>query len=62
MSYVCGERMDGGNLYHMMPFNMKLSLDNRLQKWQSAVEMQFVDKKDDVQAIRNETETPSTSL
>ncbi len=27
MSYARGERMDGGNLYHMMPFNMKLSLD-----------------------------------
>jgi len=62
MSYVRGERMDGGNLYHMMPFNMKLSLDHRLSKWQSALEMQFVDSKDDVQAIRNETETPSYIL
>ena len=59
MSYVRGERMDGGNLYHMMPFNMKLSLDHRLSKWQSALEMQFVDSKSDVQAIRNETQTPS---
>lgn len=59
MSYVRGERMDGGNLYHMMPFNMKLSLDHRLKKWQSALEMQFVDSKSDVQAIRNETQTPS---
>jgi len=62
MSYVRGERMDGGNLSHMMPFNMKLSLDHRLSNWQSALEMQFVDKKDDVQAIRNETETPSYIL
>jgi len=62
MSYVRGERMDGGNLYHMMPFNMKLSLDHRLNSWQSAVEMQFVDGKDDVQAIRNETTTPSYIL
>lgn len=62
MSYVRGERMDGGNLYHMMPFNMKLSLDHRLHDWQSAIEMQFVDAKDDVQAIRNETETPSYIL
>ncbi|OHX35621.1 TonB-dependent receptor [Methylomonas sp. LWB] len=62
MSYVRGERMDGGNLYHIMPFNMKLSLDHRLQSWQSAIEMQFVDGKDDVQAIRNETTTPSYIL
>ncbi len=62
MSYVRGERMDGGNLYHMRPFNMKLSLDHRLSNWQSAIEMQFVDSKDDVQAIRNETQTPSYLL
>jgi iron complex outermembrane receptor protein len=62
MSYVRGERMDGGNLYHMMPFNMKLSLDHRLSNWQSALEMQFVDSKSDVQAIRNETQTPSYIL
>jgi len=62
MSYVRGERMDGGNLYHMMPFNMKLSLDHRLSNWQSALEMQFVDSKSDVQAIRNETQTPSYVL
>lgn len=62
MSYVRGERMDGGNLYHMMPFNMKLGLDHKLGGWQTGVEMQFVDRKDDVQAIRNETETPSYIL
>lgn len=62
MSYVRGERMDGGNLYKMMPFNMKVSLDHRWHDWQSAIEMQFVDSKDHVQAIRNETRTPSYIL
>lgn len=62
MSYVRGERMDGGNLYHMMPFNTKLTLGHKLGGWQSAFEMQFVDRKDDVQAIRNELETPSYIL
>ena len=62
MSYVRGERMDGGNLYHMMPFNLKLSLDHRWHDLQSAIEMQFVDGKKDVQAIRNETTTPSYVL
>ncbi|MDD1620549.1 MAG: TonB-dependent receptor, partial [Methylococcaceae bacterium] len=62
MSYVRGERMDGGNLYHMMPFNAKLSLDHQLDGWKSAVEMQFVDSKTDVQAIRNELTTPSYIL
>jgi iron complex outermembrane receptor protein len=62
MSYVRGERMDGGNLYHMMPFNTKLSLDHKLSGWQNALEMQFVDSKDYVQTIRNETKTSSYIL
>ena len=62
LSYVRGERMDGGNLYHMMPFNIKLSLDHRINRLQSAIEMQFVDSKTDVQEIRNETQTPAYIL
>ncbi|WP_347986683.1 TonB-dependent receptor [Methylomonas sp. AM2-LC] len=59
MSYVRGQRMDGGNLYHMMPFNLKLSLDHKLADWKNTFEMQFVDAKQEVQAIRNELQTPS---
>ena len=62
MSYVRGQRMDGGNLYHMMPFNTKLSLDHQLQGWKNAIEMQFVDSKTDVQQIRNELTTPAYVL
>ena len=62
MSYVRGERMDSGNLYHMMPFNIKLSLDHTLAGWKSAFEMQFIDAKTDVQAIRNELTTASYIL
>jgi len=62
MSYVRGERMDSGNLYHMMPFNIKLSLNHELGGWKSGFEMQYVDAKDDVQAIRNELRTPSYFL
>jgi iron complex outermembrane receptor protein len=62
MSYVRGERMDGGNLYHMMPLNLKLSLDHKLEGWKNALEMQFVDSKQDVQSIRNELRTPSYVL
>ncbi len=62
MSYVRGKRMDNVNLYHMMPFNTKLSLDHNLNGFQSALEMQFVDSKDNVQSIRNETKTSSYLL
>ncbi|WP_333876946.1 TonB-dependent receptor [Methylobacter sp.] len=62
MGYVRGERMDGGNLYHMMPFNAKLSLDHKLDGWKNSFEMQFVDAKSDVQKLRNELRTPSYVL
>lgn len=62
MSYVRGQRLDGANLYHMMPFNLKLSLDHKLEGWKNAFEMQFVDSKNDVQAIRNELQTSSYIL
>lgn len=62
MSYVRGERMDGGNLYHMMPLNLKLGLDHQLLGWKSTLETQFVDGKQDVQAIRHELQTPSYML
>jgi iron complex outermembrane receptor protein len=62
MSYVNGRRMDGGNLYHMMPFNLKLGLDHEKGGWKNALEMQFVGAKDDVQAIRNELKTSSYVL
>lgn len=62
LGYVRGERMDGGNLYHMMPFNAKLSLDHKKDSWRNAIEMQFVDAKTDVQQIRNELTTASYVL
>jgi iron complex outermembrane receptor protein len=62
MSYVRGQRMDGGNLYHMMPFNLKVGVDHKLGGWKSGLEMQFVTAKTDVQAIRNELRTPGYIL
>lgn len=62
MSYVRGQRMDGENLYHMMPFNLKLSLDHEREGWKNTLEMQYVDTKDDVQAVRNELKTSSYFL
>lgn len=62
MSYVRGKRTDGDNLYHMMPFNLKWSINHKLKGWQNTIEMQFVDAKDDVQRTRNELETSSYML
>ncbi|BCG63776.1 MAG: iron complex outermembrane recepter protein [Methyloprofundus sp.] len=62
MSYVRGKRTDGNNLYHMMPFNLKWGLNHQLGGWQSSFDLQFIDKKDDVQKIRNELQTASYVL
>ncbi len=62
MSYVNGQRTDGVNLYHMMPFNLKLSLDHQLKGWKNTFELQFVDSKDQVQSVRNELTTSSYML
>lgn len=62
MSYVSGKRMDGVNLYHMMPFNIKLDLDHKREGWKNTFEVQFVDAKDNVQSIRNELRTSSYFL
>jgi iron complex outermembrane receptor protein len=62
MSYVRGERVNSGNLYHMIPFNLKLGLDHQLAGWTSGLEMQYVDAKTDVQAIRGELKTPGYIL
>lgn len=62
MSYVRGQRADGNNLYHMMPFNLRWSLDHQLETWNNSLEMQFVSSKNDVQALRGELQTPSYIL
>ena len=54
--------MDGVNLYHMMPFNIKLDLDHTREAWKNTFEMQFVDAKNNVQSIRNELRTSSYIL
>lgn len=62
MSYVRGKRTDNNNLYHMMPFNLKLGLNHQLGGWKSSFDMQFIDSKDDVQQLRNELTTSSYIL
>ena len=52
----------GGNLYHMMPLNAKLTLEHKLGNWSSAAELQLVSNKDDVETVRNELQTPGYAL
>jgi iron complex outermembrane recepter protein len=52
----------GGNLYHMMPLNAKLTLEHKLGNWSSAAEMVMVSNKDEVEAERRELQTPGYAL
>jgi iron complex outermembrane receptor protein len=63
LGYVRGKNLDnGGNLYHMMPFNARLTLEHRRGPWSGAVDLQAVDSKQDVQAVRNELSTAGYAL
>jgi iron complex outermembrane receptor protein len=64
LGWVRGKTLDQGNsLYHMMPLNARVSLEETLFKtWKSACEFQFVDRKTEVDPLRHEPETPGYFL
>jgi iron complex outermembrane receptor protein len=65
--YVHGRRVDtGDSLYHMMPFNIRAAIEDKLRigggLWTNAIELQAVDAKTDVQTLRMEPTTPGYAL
>ncbi|WP_372394712.1 TonB-dependent receptor [Azospirillum sp. HJ39] len=63
VGWVQGRNLDTGDaLYHMMPLNALVTLEHRLGGWNSAVELQATARKERVEAVRNEPETPSYAL
>lgn len=63
LNYTRGENRDtGGNLYNIMPLNLKLSLTQQMGGWNNAIEFVSVQGKDDVSSVRNEISTPGYSL
>ncbi|WP_395664503.1 TonB-dependent receptor [Methylocella sp.] len=62
LSFVKGERTDGVNLYHMMPVNATLALDQTFGAWSSSLELQLVGSKTAVSQVRNELATSSYAL
>ena len=58
-----GKNLDtGDNLYRVMPVNSTLTLEHTRGPWSSAVAIQAVAAKTDVQAVRIELTTPSYTL
>ena len=57
-----GARKDGGNLYHMMPLNALLALEQTSGAWTNQVEMKLVARKDRIDTRRLEDETGGYAL
>jgi iron complex outermembrane receptor protein len=63
LSYVDGKNLTtGDNLYHIMPLNAKLALEQRSGNWMNSIEVQLVDDKNTVSAVRNELKTKGYGL
>ena len=62
VGYVRGYTTDGHGLYDVMPLNGRLSLNHEFEGWKSGVELQLVDDKTEVDALRLEPVTPAYTL
>jgi iron complex outermembrane recepter protein len=63
VGYVHGRDLDNGtNLYHMMPLNGQLTLEQTIKRWTNAVEVQLVGSKTLVDDLRLEPETDGYAL
>ncbi|WPP04072.1 TonB-dependent receptor [Methylocella tundrae] len=62
LNFVRGQRTDGVNLYHMMPVNATLAIDQTYAAWNSSLELQLVGSKTLVSQVRNELATSAYAL
>lgn len=63
IGYVHGEHAGtGASLYHMMPLNGRVALTHALGAWSSAIELELVSGKHEVDRVRRELETPGYAL
>ncbi|RAM65434.1 TonB-dependent receptor [Herbaspirillum rubrisubalbicans] len=57
-----GKRVDGGNLYHMMPFHVLAALEHKQGPWTQRAEMNYVARKTQVDSNRVEPVTASYTV
>ncbi len=63
LSYVNGKNLTtGDNLYNIMPLNVKLAVEQRVDNWTNTIEAKLVAAKTDVQAVRKEPKTGGYGL
>jgi iron complex outermembrane receptor protein len=63
LNYVNGKNLTtGGNLYNIMPVNVKLAVEQRSGNWTNILEARLVDAKTNVEAVRREIKTGGYGL
>jgi iron complex outermembrane receptor protein len=62
LAWTRGARTNGDDLYHIMPLNARVSLEQRVGAWANAVDLQVVDSKTRVDDARSELKTAGYSL
>ena len=62
LAYTRGKRNGGGDLYHIMPLNVKVALEQSVSSWTNRLELEWVDRKDKVDDLRLEPETSGYAL
>lgn len=61
-AYTRGKRNDGGDLYHIMPFNALLALEQESGAWLNRIEAKLVARKDQIDQRRLEPVTAGYAL
>ncbi len=63
LGYVRGKTLDtGDSLYHLMPLNARLGLEQKVAGWTNTIEWQLVDRKSRIDPLRNEPVTGGYGL
>ena len=63
LNYVNGKNLTtGGNLYNIMPVNVKLAVEQRTGNWTNTLEARLVDAKTNVEVVRKELKTGGYGL
>ena len=63
LGWTHGTRTDTGeSLYHIMPLNARVTLEQTLNEWTNAAELQLVGNKSNVDSVRNEPKTSGYTL
>jgi iron complex outermembrane receptor protein len=62
LAWTRGERTDGSDLYHIMPLNGSVSIEQMVNAWTNSVELQVIDSKTNVDLQRYEPVTDRYAL